>query len=88
MQAWAAVMESFVAVPPASVQLILKDHFPRVSRQSCLSANYKSDNEMIPGAAHGSPGIYLRTEENSENPKLGDRLMKALRPVIASNGIP
>ena len=38
---------------------------------------------MITGA-----GIYFTTEENPEKPQLGDRLIKAVRPVIASNGIP
>ena len=28
------------------------------------------------------PGIYLMAEENSKNPPLEDRLMKAVRPVI------
>ena len=33
------------------------------------------------------PGIYLTAEENSEKPHLGDRLMKSMRIVIASNGV-
>ena len=32
---------------------------------------------MIPGAVHGSPGIYLTAEESPE-PQVGDRLMKGL----------
>ena len=35
----------------------------RVSRQSDLSANDKDDNELIWGAVHRSPGIYLTAEE-------------------------
>ena len=54
-------------------------HLPRLSRQS---ANDNSDNEMIPGAVHRSPGICLTAEKK---PQLGDRLMKFVRPVIASN---
>ena len=49
---------------------LAQDHFPRVSRQSRLSAN---DNELIPGAVHNSLGIYLIAEENPGKPQLGDR---------------
>ena len=59
-----------------------------MSHQSRLSANDKGDNEMILGTVHRSLGIYLTTEESSGKTKLGDRLMKAVRPVIASNGVP
>ena len=41
---------------------------------------------MITGAVYSSPGIYLKTEENSGKPQLGDR--NGLRPVIAKNGVP
>ena len=43
---------------------------------------------MIPGAVDRSLGIYLTAEENPGKPQLGDRLMKAVRPVIDSNGGP
>ena len=59
-------------------------HIPRVSLLSNLSANDRADNEMKPGNLHRSPGIFLNAEEN---PHLGDRLTKAVRPVIASNGL-
>ena len=39
---------------------------------------------MIPG----TDGIYLTAEENPGKLQLGDRLVKAVRPVIASNGVP
>ena len=39
------------------------------------------------GAVHNSPAIYLTAEENSGKLQLGDRLMKVVRPVIASNVI-
>ena len=42
------------------------------------------DNEMIPRVVHRSPGIYPMAEEN----QVEDRLMKAVRGVIASNGFP
>ena len=38
-------------------------HLPRVSFQS---SNDKGDNEMIPGALHKPPGIYLTVEENPD----------------------
>ena len=38
--------------------LIANNHFPRVSRQSRLSANDRGD-DMIPGTVHRSPDIYL-----------------------------
>ena len=56
-----------------------KDHLPRVACQSRLSANNKSDNEMIPGVMHRSPGIYLSVRT---------QLIQAVRPVIASNEVP
>ena len=46
----------------------------------------KEDNEMILGAVHNSPGICLTAEENPRKPQLGNR--RAVRPVIASNGVP
>ena len=45
------------------------------------------DNEMLSGAMHRSPGIYFTVEGNPRKPQLGDRLMKVVRPVIASNGV-
>ena len=48
------------------------------------SVGYKGDNEMISGTVHRYPGMYLTDEENSQ---LRDSLIKAVRPVIASNGI-
>ena len=63
-------------------RLLAKGQLPRVSR---LSDNDKDDNKMIPGAVHRSPSIWLRTEEYSGKPQLRDRVMKAVRSVIASN---
>ena len=62
-------------------------HLSRVLDQSRLTAN-KGDNEMIHGAVHRSPSIYLTTEENPGNPQLGDSLMKVVRLVIASVWVP
>ena len=41
---------------------------------------------MVPGAVHRSPGIYLMAEENPGKSHLEERLIKAVRPVIVSNG--
>ena len=43
-------------------------------------------NEMKPRTVHTSSAICLTAEGNSRKPRLGDRL-KAVRPVIASNGV-
>ena len=51
-----------------------------------MLANDK-DNEMILGAVHRSPGIYLSAEENPGNPQVGDHLMKAVLSVISSDGV-
>ena len=54
-------------------EFLVEGHLLRVSRQSRLLANDKSDNEMISGAVHRSPGIYHTTEENPGKPYLGKR---------------
>ena len=72
-----------MAVLPAPVGFLANGHLPLVSRRSAC----KDDDEMKPCYVHRSPGIYLMTEENPGKPQLGDRLMKAVRPVIASNGV-
>ena len=36
---------------------------------------------------HGSPVIYLTTEDYHEKTQLGDSVTKAVRPDIASNGV-
>ena len=46
-------------------------HLPRVSRQSCLPANDKSNNEVKPGAVHKYPNIYLKAEEKPGEYQLG-----------------
>ena len=47
---------------------LIKGHLPRASLQS---NNDKGDNEMISGAVHRSPGIYLTAEEDPRKPQLG-----------------
>ena len=64
-----------VAVPPAPIRVPSQ----RPLAPSVTSvANDKSDNEMILGAVHRSPGICLTAENNPRKPQLGDRLMKGL----------
>jgi len=55
--------------------------------QSCLSGNDKDINEMKLGAVNRSPGIYLTAKEYPSKPQLGGHLMKAMRPIIDSNGV-
>jgi hypothetical protein len=45
------------------------------------------DNEINLGVVHRSPNIYLTAEEDLGRSQL-DHLIKAVQPVIASNGIP
>ena len=71
-------------MPPAFVRG--PSPFPRVPRQSRVSANDKGDNELIL-IMHRSPGILFTAEETPGKPQLGDRLMKAVRLVVASNEI-
>ena len=42
-----------------------------LTRMPHLSAN-KGGSEMIPGAVHRSPGIYLKAEENPGKPQPGE----------------
>ena len=65
---------------------LAKDHWPQMSRQSCLPTNNKDDIEMIPGAVHRFHSIYLIAGEHQKTS--GDRLTKAVRPVTSSNGVP
>ena len=61
---------------------LAKHHLPRVSCQSRLSANDKGDNEMISWAVHRSPGIcWTNTSARRSS-------MKAVQPVIVSDGVP
>ena len=41
---------------------------PRVPRQSRLSVNDKGDNDVVPGATNGSPGIYLTSNKMPGKP--------------------
>ena len=43
---------------------------------------------MTRGAVHRYPSIYLTAKENPGKFQLGDRLIKAVRPVMAPNAVP
>ena len=76
MEPWAAAKKSFKLVwrcHQFPSGFLTKGHLPQVSCQSHLPANDKGDNEMIPGAVHRTPGIYLIAEENPGKSQLGDR---------------
>ena len=76
MEPWAAVKKT--AVPPAPVRVPSQRPLaPSVDSVTSV-ANDKSDNEIILGAVHRSPGICLAAEETPRKPQLGDRLMKGL----------
>ena len=74
--------------PPDSVRVASQRSLARDSLQSRLSLNDKGDKEMMPGAVHRSPDIYLTTEEIPGNPQLLDCLTKAARPAMSSDGVP
>ena len=57
-----------------------------MSFRSRLSLNDKGYNEVKPGTLDISLDIYLMAEKKTGKPQLGDRVMKAVRQVIASNG--
>jgi len=66
-------------VPPAPVWVPCLRSLAQSVASITSFANYKGDNEMIPGAVHRSPGIYLKAVENHGK----SQLMMAVRPVIA-----
>ena len=57
---------------------------PQVSRQSGMSANATDDNE---GNVHRFPAVYRMAEKDFGSCQLGHSLLKAVRTVIASNGV-
>ena len=78
-----------VAEPPAPVRVPSQRPLAPCVASVKSVANDKGDNEMILGAVHRSPGIFLTAEENPQ--KTSARIPsdeEAVRPVIAWNGIP
>ena len=65
-----------MAVPPVPVRVPSPRPLAPIVASLTSVANDKGDNEMILGAVHRSPGIWLTAEENPRKPQLGDRLMK------------
>ena len=47
-------------------------HLSRVPSQAHLSANYKGNNEVKPGAILRSPDIHVTARENPGKPQLGN----------------
>ena len=68
-------------------EFLAEGSLPQVPRQSRLSANDKGYIEMTLGAVIRYTGICLKAEEIPGKRQLGDRLMKDVRPFIASNGV-
>ena len=67
-----------MAVLPAPVRVPSQRPLtPSVASVTSVT-NDKGDNELILGAVHRSPGIFLTAEENPRKPQLGDSLMKGL----------
>ena len=54
---------------------------------SRLSASDEGDNEVKPGTVLRSRSICFMTEVDPGIRQLGERLLKATRPVLVSNGV-
>ena len=67
-----------MAVPPAPVRI--PSQRPLTTRVTSVTSvsNDKGYNDMILGAVHRSPGIFLTAKENPGKSQLGDRLKKGL----------
>ena len=62
-----------MAVPPTHVRVPSQRPLaPSVASVTSV-ANDKHNNEMIPGAVHRSPDIYLTDDKNRGKSQLGDR---------------
>ena len=72
-----------MALPPAPVRVPSQR---RLTPSVTSVANDKGDKDSR--AVHRSPGRCLTAEKKTGKPQLEDGLMKAVRPVIASNGVP
>ena len=57
-----------VAVPPAPVQIPSQSPLALSVASVTSVSNDKGDNEIILGAVHRPPGIYLTAEENPRKP--------------------
>ena len=91
MEPWGLRPKKFqtsVAVPPAPVRVPSQRPLAPCVASVTSVANDKDDNEMILGAVHRSPDICLTAEENPRKPARRPSDEEAVRPVIASNGIP
>ena len=70
MGLWPKKFQTSVAVPPAPVWVPSQRPLaPRVASVMSV-ANDKGDNEMILGAVHRSPGVFLTAKENPRNSQL------------------
>ena len=77
-----------MAVPPAPVRVPSQRPLAPSVASATLLANDKGDNEMILGAVHSSPGICLTAKKDPRKLSRRPSDEGAVRPVIASNGVP
>ena len=75
-------------VPPAPVRVPSQRPFALGVASVTSVANDKGDNEMIVETVHRSPDICLTAEENPGKPPRRPSDEVAVRPVIASIGVP
>ena len=71
-------LSASVAVPPAPLRVPGLWPLALSVRSVTSVTNAKSNNEIIPGAVHRSPGICLTAEKNLGKPQLEDHMMKGL----------
>ena len=67
-----------MTVPPASVRVPSQRPLAPSVASVTPVANDKGYKEMILGSVRGSPGNFLKAEENLRKLQIGDRLMNAL----------
>ena len=67
-----------MAVPSTPIQVPSQRPLAPSVMSVTSVTNGNSDNEIIPGTVHRSPGICLTAEENPGKPQLGDRRIKGL----------
>ena len=70
MELWGADKK---VVPPAPVRVPSQRPLAPSITSVTSVANDSGDNEIIPGAVHRSPGIYLAAVENARKRQLRDR---------------
>ena len=75
-------------VPPDPVRISAQRLLAPSVTSAMSVADDKGDNEIVLRAVPRSPGICFMADETPYKTQLGDCLVKAVRPVVTSNGAP